>query len=148
MNDKVISFLQQQEKQIVNDWQSRLGMAADLAATQLEPQSRLPVRTIFHEMLRLLQIPAAASNQPAPSFPLVELKPLPDWRINLCQAIEVILTGQVVVGHWTRTHLDATDGELLDLSDQLDRVFHQLIRAYTQRYCSQCRANDKVRDES
>jgi hypothetical protein len=135
-----IALLKKDESNICDAWRYRLSETALLAGSQLTDRPSNPIRPLLRDLVRMLEgEPLAASNLPGIKG-LYEEKPVSAWRISLCQCVEVFLTGEVVIRSWTRTHLDATDGEFLELFELLNRATHELLRFYTLRYCENCRA--------
>ena len=140
MNEKLINLLEDQQKAIARAWHERLAEPAELAAHKLEPGRRQPVESLLGEVIQLLRGESLDLAQPRVNLLYEELGPLAEWRINLCQGIEVLLTGEVVVRGWVRCYLDADDSEMVELVEEINRVFHQLIRVYSLQYCDQCDA--------
>lgn len=148
MTESLIKLLLTHQEAICADWKQRLSDPAALAANKLQPGQLLPLRGLFEEAVQLLRQQPLTMAAPTVEVLRKKLGPLAEWRINLCQAVEVLLTGEVVLRCWTRTHLDASDAELLEVAEQINRVFHQLLRVYTLRYCDQCHALQRTRDVS
>src|SRR5688572_26586376 len=78
VNEKLTHFLEAQRNEIVSAWKSRLGCAASLAASLMEPASMSPVEVMYREMLRLVRVPPLSSTSAEPSLSVADLKPLPD----------------------------------------------------------------------
>lgn len=146
MTESLIRFLETNRDAICADWQARLSDPAAFAAARLRPGEPLPLRGLFDDVLHALR--QQPHDTPAPTVDVLRQKlgPLAGWRISLCQAVEVLLTGEVVLRAWTRTRWDAGDGELLEVAELINRVFHQLLRVYTLRYCDQCHALQGTRE--
>ena len=140
MNATIVNRLQRHEKAICKTWTDRLAEPAMLAAHKLQPGQHQPVQPLFHEMIHLLRGGVLEPSAPDVTALYEKIGPLAEWRINLCQGIEVLLTGEVVVRRWARCSLDLDDGAMLDVVEELSRTFHQLMRVYCLQYCDQCHA--------
>ncbi len=137
LKQQLIVLLQKDEDGICEAWSARLAENAILAGVKMTDGAASPVRVLVRDVVRVLEgkLPAAKTPSGTP-----RAGPLDGWQIGLCQGIEAILTGEVVVRGWVRAYLDATDSECLELYEQISRAFHQLIRYYAVRYCKSCRA--------
>jgi hypothetical protein len=111
-----------------------------LAAHKLQPGVAIPTRSLLAEVVQLLRARTPVVRPETTQLLLNRLGPAAAWRINLCQAVDVLLTGEVVVRYWARAYLDASGDELLALFESINRIFHELIRDYALRYCDQCHA--------
>ena len=137
---QLIALLREQEDAICYAWTQRLGEAAQLAGRKLAPGPTSPLHRIVRDLVDALA-GKLTDLEPEPIDQVRQrLGPALEWRVNLCQAVEVLLTGEVVVRFWARAHLDADDAQLLDLFEEVNRAFHQLLRLYTLRYCDHCHA--------
>jgi hypothetical protein len=136
VNARLIELLQRDKTDISAAWNCRLDEWAELAGERLRDSGRSAARQLLDDAIVLLEggAPAATPTLPRPGARF-------DYHINLCQSVEVVLTGEVVVRTWAYEHMDLTDRQLVDTFEDLNRVFHQLIRSSTQRYCETCRAN-------
>ena len=140
MKARLIALLQRDEDAISDAWRLRLSETAYFAALKVVNPASNPVRPLLRDLVHVLEghLPAA---QTLPGIKGARrFEPLGLWRISLAQCIEVFLTGEVVVRRWARTHLDATDGEFLELFEALNRATHELLRFHALHYCEDCRA--------
>ena len=140
MNKQLAALLEADRDAVCDAWTQRLSDPALLAANLLQPGTTVPVRPLLAEVINLLRDPSAADYSEPGHDLCPPLEPSAGWRINLCQAVEVLLTGEVVVRYWAQTHLDLSETEALALFERINRVFHQLLRVYMLRYCEHCRA--------
>jgi hypothetical protein len=107
-----------------------------LASLNLAEAPREPLNLLLRDVVRIIegklpaQLPASQS--------LCRLGPMSEWKLTLCQGIEVFLVGESVVRRWVHAHLDAAPDEWFNAFEQLNRAFHQLIRYYVLRYCDSC----------
>jgi hypothetical protein len=146
VNEKLAELLGRQEKAICEAWTERLAEPARLAADKLQPGRRQPVQPLLREAVHLLEGGSLDLQEPDVDLLRGQLGPLAEWRINLCQGIEVLLTGEVVVRRWARCYLDMDDRETVEMVEEINRVFHQLIRVYCLQYCDRCDAMRQARE--
>ena len=148
MKQQLAALLEANRDAVCDAWTGRLSDPAQLAASVLQPGASVPVRPLLAEVVRRLRGPDTATPHDVSAELLPATEPAAGWRINLCQALEVLLTGEVVVRYWARAHLDLSEADALTLFEQVNRVFHQLLRDYALRYCEHCRAAQDVSEES
>ncbi len=144
MNETLIELLEREEKAVCNAWHERLAEPARLAAGKLQPGQRQPLQPLLREAVRLLRGGVLDLQEPDVDLLREKTGPLAEWRINLYQGIEVFLTGEVVVRRWARCYLDLDDHDTVEMVEEINRVFHQLLRVYCLQYCDQCHAIQQV----
>lgn len=140
MKTRLVALLRDQEDAIGYAWTKRLADAAQLASRKLAAGPVSPVRQLIRDLIDALEGKLTDLEPESIQEARQRLGPVLEWRINLCQAVEVLLTGEVVVRFWVRAHLDADETEQLELFEEINRAFHQLLRLYTLRYCDHCHA--------
>jgi len=137
---QLIGMLKREEDRICEAWTDRLSDTALLASKKLIRRPTSTVRLLLHDVVRILENHPPVSHETLSAEEHDRRGPAPDWRISLCQALEVLLTGEVVVRAWSLSHLDATEREQLETFEEINRVFHQLIRLHALHYCENCRS--------
>ena len=133
MYTRLTAVLRQEESQICAIWRKQLRDTALFTSGIMLPNSD-PIRGLFRDVIRILEDETPLTQAPPPR------ESQPNWRINLTQAIEVLLGGEVAMQEWITAHLDASAAERLEVFQTLNRAFHQLIRFHARRYCEQCRS--------
>ena len=131
-------MLASEEDRICAAWNDRLSDPAQLAGKRMAPRSTSVVRLALQDVVRILQDEPPLSHTYAAADAVGRLEPQPHWHINLNQALEVLLTGEVVVRAWTVAYLDATEREQLVMFEIINQAFHQLLRLHLRHYCEQC----------
>lgn len=133
MNRRLIALLQRDEDAICEQWMERLSDTARLAGQRLAGQPLTPVRGLLQEVVRGLS-GKPVGTAPAPAGAAA------GWQVNLCYAVEVLLTGEVVIRNWAYVYLDPGEREQVALFTAINQVFHELLRVSTQQYCQSCHA--------
>lgn len=133
---QLIELLSRDEEQLCAGWMRRLNEDAVLASINLAEARQEPLKLLLRDVIRIIEgkLPA----QPPASQSLCRLGPMGDWKLTLCQGIEVFLVGESVVRRWVHSHLEAAPEEWFDVFEQLNRAFHQIVRYYVLRYCDSC----------
>ena len=133
---QLIDLLRCDEEQLCAGWIRRLSEDTVLASLNLSEAPREPLNLLLRDVVRIIEgkLPA----QPPASQSVCRLGPMSEWKLTLCQGIEVFLVGESVVRRWVHARLDAAPEEWFDAYEQLNRAFHQLIRYYVLRYCDSC----------
>ncbi|NQU12315.1 hypothetical protein HQ590_16080 [bacterium] len=140
MRARLVALLREQEDAICYAWTQRLADAAQLASRKLAAGPVSPVHQLVRDLVDALEGRLTDLEPESIEAARQRLGPVLEWRINLCQAVEVLLTGEVVVRFWVRAHLDVDATEQLELFEEINRAFHELLRLYTLRYCDHCHA--------
>lgn len=133
---QLIDLLRCDEEQLCAGWIRRLSEDTVLASLNLSEAPREPLNLLLRDVVRVIEgkLPA----QPPATQSVCRLGPMSEWKLTLCQGIEVFLVGESVVRRWVHARLDAAPEEWFDAYEQLNRAFHQLIRYYVLRYCDSC----------
>ena len=139
---QLIDLLRCDEEQLCAGWIRRLSEDTVLASLNIAEAPREPLNLLLRDVVRIIEgkLPA----QPPASQSVCRLGPMSEWKLTLCQGIEVFLVGESVVRRWVHARLDAAPEEWFDAYEQLNRAFHQLIRYYVLRYCDSCVPNVHV----
>ena len=119
-------------------WNDRLSDTAQLAGKRMAPRPTSVSRLLLRDVVRILRDEPPVSHTHDGRSNADRLGPQPDWRINLNQALEVLLTGEVVVRAWAVSYVDATEREQVVMFEAINRAFHQLLRLHLRHYCDQC----------
>jgi hypothetical protein len=133
---QLIELLTRDEEQLCAGWMRRLNEDAVLASINLAEVPQEPLKLLLRDVVRIIEgkLPA----QPPASQSLCRLGPMSDWKLTLCQGIEVFLVGESVVRRWIHTRLEAAPEDWFDVFEQVNRAFHQIVRYYVLRYCDSC----------
>lgn len=138
MNTQLAALLEREEDRICAAWNDRLSDTAQLAGKRMAPRPTSVTRLLVQDVVKILRDEPPVSHTHDLRANADRLGHQPDWRINLNQALEVLLTGEVVCRAWAVSYLDATDREQLRMFEAINRAFHQLLRLHLRHYCDQC----------
>jgi hypothetical protein len=99
-----------------------------------------PVRVLLRDLVRGLEGKPPRRGEEPPSVTRLPFNGMLNWQVNLTYAVEVLLTGEVVIRKWVYIQLDPSDQQQVELFEQINHGFHELLRAYTLQYCQTCHA--------
>lgn len=136
---ELAEMLEREQDRICRAWAERLSDTAVLASKRLSRRATSVPRLLLQDVVRILRAepPMAHVSEEARA---VGGEPF-HWQINQVHALEVFLTGEVVVRAWALGYLDATEREQLQMFEDINRAFHELLRLHMRRYCDQCRVS-------
>ncbi len=138
MKEQLIRLLQRDEDGIADAWTERLSETARLAGQRLGGHALTPVRLMMHDLVRVLEGKSVQLTEGLSQARTLSLDGAPSWQVNLCYAVEVLLTGEVVIRNWAYVNLDLTDRQQVEAFELINRGFHELLRSYTLQYCQAC----------
>ncbi|MCX7915185.1 MAG: hypothetical protein N3A53_02630 [Verrucomicrobiae bacterium] len=131
-------MLEREEDRICRAWTERLSDPAGLASQRLNKRATSLPRLLLQDVVRILRGELPVSHVGQETLALAGGEPF-QWQINQTHALEVFLTGEVVVRAWALGYLDATEREQLEIFEDINRAFHELLRLHMRRYCDECR---------
>ena len=147
MKTKLAALLEREEDRLCAAWNERLSETAQLAGKRMAPRPTSVTRLLTRDVVRMLRDQPPESHRHEWAANADRLGQRPDWRINLSQALEVLLTGEVVVRAWAVRYLDATESEQLEMFEAINRAFHQLMRLHLRHYCEECHRAAQAAEE-
>lgn len=139
--EQLIALMGNAEDEIYHLWLQRLRRSVFCGDATDAAQSSDHIREILCDLRRVLdgKLPVA-TDLPGMACPHADALCAAS-RGGLFQGIETVLLGEVVVRDWMRRRLDVNNSEFLKLFESVNRATHKLIRYYSLRYCTACRAN-------
>lgn len=131
-------MLEREEDRICRAWADRLSDPAMLASQRLNKRATSLPRLLLQDVVRILRGEPPVSHLGQEALAAAGGEPF-QWQINQTHALEVFLTGEVVVRAWAIGYVDATEREQLEMFEDINHAFHELLRLHMRRYCDECR---------